>query len=58
MKDGVFHELVAEVKRIKGLFMGHTHLCHVIDLGEEFNNKTIAQLGNNYCITLNLLFFE
>ena len=45
-QDPEFAELVAKNNRIMGLFMGHTHLCHVIDLGQEFHNKTIAQLGN------------
>lgn len=46
LQDDAFRELVAQNERIKGLFMGHTHRCHVIDLGEEFHHKTIAQLGN------------
>lgn len=44
--DEEFRKLIAEEARIKGLFMGHTHRCGVIDLGEEFHHKTIAQLGN------------
>lgn len=41
-----FRRLVAENDRVRGLFMGHTHRCGVIPLGEEYKNKTIAQTGN------------
>ena len=41
-----FRELVAREKRIKGLFMGHTHEHQIISLGENWGNKTIAQTGN------------
>lgn len=32
--------------RIKGLFAGHTHESNLIELGEAWGNKTIAQTGN------------
>jgi len=41
-----FKKLVRENDRIKGLFAGHTHKSGVIELGEEWGNKTIAQTGN------------
>lgn len=41
-----FRNLVAADPRIKGLFMGHTHVHQVIPLGENWGNKTIAQTGN------------
>ena len=41
-----FLQLLREESRIKGLFMGHSHLCGVIALGEEYQNLTIAQIGN------------
>ena len=44
--DDDFGKLIATTPRIKGLFMGHTHQCHVIPLGEDFGNKTVVQLGN------------
>ena len=41
-----FRSLVAREPRIRGLFMGHTHLNSVISLGEEYAGKVIAQTGN------------
>lgn len=41
-----FKKLVAEDDRIKGLFMGHTHLHQLIPLGEAYKGKVIAQTGN------------
>ena len=46
MADDAFGKLIASTPRIKGLFMGHTHRCGVIPLGEGFGNKTVVQLGN------------
>jgi len=40
-----FKRLVREEPRIKGLFAGHAHQCSVIELGEEYGNKTVAQTG-------------
>lgn len=41
-----FKKLVKENDRIKGLFSGHTHKTAIIELGEAWGNKTIAQTGN------------
>ncbi|MBQ7320172.1 MAG: metallophosphoesterase [Clostridia bacterium] len=41
-----FRTLVATEPRIRGLFMGHTHLNTVIPLGEDYAGKVIAQTGN------------
>lgn len=41
-----FRRLIAANDRIKGLFMGHTHRSTIIQLGEFYKNKTIAQTGN------------
>lgn len=41
-----FRRLVAEEKRIKGLFCGHSHDHRLIELGGEYGNKVIAQTGN------------
>lgn len=41
-----FKALVKGEKRIKGLFAGHLHKTSVIDMGSEYGNKKIAQLGN------------
>ena len=41
-----FRTLVATEPRIRGLFMGHTHLNTVIALGEDYAGKVIAQTGN------------
>ena len=41
-----FRTLVATEPRIRGLFMGHTHLNTVIALGEDYASKVIAQTGN------------
>jgi hypothetical protein len=41
-----FRALLATDSRIKGLFMGHTHLNTLIPLGEEYQNLVIAQTGN------------
>lgn len=46
LQDDAFRRLIADTPRIKGLFMGHTHRCGIIPLGEELGNKTVAQLGN------------
>ena len=41
-----FKKLVKENERIVGLFSGHTHKSAVVELGEAWGNKTIAQTGN------------
>lgn len=41
-----FKALVKNTKRIKGLFAGHLHKNTVINMGAEYGNKKIAQLGN------------
>ena len=41
-----FRALLATDRRIKGLFMGHTHLNTLVELGEEYQNLVIAQTGN------------
>lgn len=41
-----FRSLLATDQRIKGLFMGHTHLNTLISLGEAYQNLVIAQTGN------------
>ena len=41
-----FEKLVKENPRIKALFAGHTHKSAVVELGEDWGNKTIAQTGN------------
>ena len=41
-----FRALLSGDDRIKGLFMGHTHLNTLIPLGEEYQNLIIAQTGN------------
>ena len=41
-----FRQLVREEPRIIALFQGHTHECSVIDLGEEYGNKQLAQTGS------------
>lgn len=41
-----FCRLVAEEKRIRGLFMGHSHEHQLIPLGQAFGDKVIAQTGN------------
>ena len=46
LESGEFRELVAKDRRIKGLFMGHTHEHQLIPLGPEYGNKVIAQTGN------------
>lgn len=46
LESGEFKELVAKDRRIKGLFMGHTHEHQLIPLGPEYGNKVIAQTGN------------
>ena len=46
LESEAFKTLVAEDGRIKGLFMGHTHLHQLIPLGEAYHNKVIAQTGN------------
>ena len=46
LESGEFRELVAKDRRIRGLFMGHTHEHQLIPLGPEYGNKVIAQTGN------------
>jgi hypothetical protein len=41
-----FRSLLATEPRIRGLFMGHTHLNSCIPLGEAYRNLVIAQTGN------------
>lgn len=41
-----FQRLIRENNRIFGLFSGHSHQSHVIQLGENYANKTIAQTGH------------
>lgn len=41
-----FKALLKNNSKIKGLFAGHLHKNTVINLGSEFGNKKIAQLGN------------
>ncbi len=41
-----FRRLLKTECRIKGLFMGHTHLNRVLPLGEEYRNLVIAETGN------------
>ncbi len=41
-----FKKLVASEDRIKGMFMGHTHLNDVVELGSDWGGKTIAQTGS------------
>ena len=41
-----FKTLLRENTNVKGLFQGHTHQTSVIQLGEEYNDLTIAQTGN------------
>ena len=41
-----FRSLLKTETRIKGLFMGHTHLNRVLPLGEEYRNLVIAETGN------------
>ena len=41
-----FKDLLRENTNIRGLFQGHTHLTTAIELGEEYNDLTIAQTGN------------
>ncbi len=41
-----FKKLVGENDRIKALFSGHTHKTAVIELGDSWGGKTIAQTGN------------
>jgi len=45
-ESAAFRKLVKENDRIKGLFSGHTHKTAIIELGEAWGNKTIAQTGN------------
>jgi len=45
-ETAAFKKLVKENDRIKGLFSGHTHKTAIIELGEAWGNKTIAQTGN------------
>ena len=41
-----FKSFLKDNDNIKGLFHGHVHQCTAIELGEEYNNLTIAQTGN------------
>lgn len=41
-----FRKLIVENERIKGMFSGHTHDSQLIELGEYWGNKTIAQTGH------------
>jgi hypothetical protein len=41
-----FRRLIRENDRIIGLFAGHSHKCSVINMGEDYGNKTVAQTGN------------
>lgn len=41
-----FRSLVAQEKRIRGLFMGHSHEHQLIFPGPEWGDKVIAQTGN------------
>lgn len=51
-----FQELVAQNDRVKGLFGGHIHFPDVKPLGEEYNNKVNAFVGNfSYSKASNLL---
>jgi hypothetical protein len=45
-ESDAFRALLATDSRIKGLFMGHTHLNTLIPLGEDYQNLVIAQTGN------------
>ncbi len=45
-ESAAFKKLVKENDRIKGLFSGHTHKTAIIELGEAWGNKTLAQTGN------------
>ncbi len=45
-ETSAFKKLVASEDRIKGLFMGHTHLNDVVELGSDWGGKTIAQTGS------------
>lgn len=41
-----FRSLLKNNDRIKGLFAGHTHKTAIMELGESYGGKTIAQTGN------------
>ena len=41
-----FCDLVANTDAIKGMFVGHTHHCSVIERPDRFGAKKIAQTGN------------
>ena len=41
-----FKALVRENKRVMGMFAGHSHQSHPIQLGEDYANKTVAQTGH------------
>jgi hypothetical protein len=41
-----FKALLRDNLNVRGLFQGHTHQTSIIDLGEEYNDLTIAQTGN------------
>lgn len=44
-ESAAFKEVVRD-PRIKGLFQGHTHTNKVINMGEDYLNKTIAETGH------------
>ena len=41
-----FCDLVANTDAVKGMFVGHTHHCSVIERPDRFGAKKIAQTGN------------
>ena len=41
-----FCELIRRTPRIRGAFVGHSHRCSVIETGEAFGGKPIAQTGH------------
>ncbi|MBQ7337817.1 MAG: metallophosphoesterase [Clostridia bacterium] len=45
-ESDAFRALLAADTRIKGLFMGHTHLNTLIPLGKAYQDLVIAQTGN------------
>lgn len=44
-ENEAFKNFLKSDKRIQGLFSGHTHKSNVINLGEEYNDLSIAQTG-------------